>query len=37
VLLFSIEVDKAAVESLTLSLGAQQMPLLLFAVTAESL
>ncbi len=37
VLLFSIEVDKTAVESLTLSLAAQQLPLLLFAVTVESL
>lgn len=37
VLLFSLEVDKARVESLALSLGKQQFPLLLFAITAESL
>ena len=36
VLLFSIDVDKAAIESLTLSLAPQQPPLLLFAVTAET-
>jgi hypothetical protein len=37
VLLLSIDVDKAEIESLTLSMGNQQLPLLLFAVTAESL
>lgn len=36
VLLLSIEVDRAPVESLTLSLAVQQLPVLLFAVTAES-
>ena len=37
VLLFSIDVEKATIESLTLSLAGQQAPLLLFAVTAELL
>jgi hypothetical protein len=37
VLLLSIDVGKTPVESLKLSLRAQQLPLLLFAITAESL
>jgi Glycosyl hydrolases family 2, TIM barrel domain/Glycosyl hydrolases family 2/Glycosyl hydrolases family 2, sugar binding domain len=36
VLLFSMDVDKAPIESLTLLLRPQQSPLLLFAVTVES-